>query len=65
MDSEARPIGERPDRSLIPDLRSFTLSQLAGQAADGEKAVTGVVSRIVNSRENPSGVSAMMFQSAI
>ena len=64
MDSQDHTIGGRPDRSLIPDLRSFTLGQLARQAADGEKTVTSVISRIVDSRENRSGVPAMMFQSA-
>ncbi len=65
MDSEARHIGIRSDRCLIPDLRGITLAQLARQAADGEKDVTGVVSRIVDSRESSSGVPAMMFHSTI
>ncbi len=65
MDSEAQHIGRRSDRCLIPDLRGTTLAQLARRAADGEKDVTGVVSRIVDSRESPSGVSAMMFNSTI
>ena len=51
--------------SLIPDLRGVSLGQLARRAAAGEKDVTGVVSRIVDSRESPSAVSAMMFNSAI
>lgn len=65
MDSAARPNGTRSDQCLIPDLRGVTLEQLARRAADGEKDVAGVVSRIVESRESPSGVSAMMFNSAI
>jgi hypothetical protein len=65
VDSQAGPIGSGADRSCIADLRGVTLGQLARRAADGEKDVTGVVSRIVNSRENPSGVPAMMFNSTI
>jgi hypothetical protein len=65
VDSEAHHIGSRSDGCLIPDLRGFTLAQLARGAADGDKDVTGVVSRIVDSREIPSGVPAMMFNSAI
>lgn len=53
------------DRCLIPDLRGRNLEQLARQAAEGEKSVTGVVSRIVDSRESPAGVPAMMFNSTI
>jgi hypothetical protein len=65
VDSEAQHIGSGSDRCLIPDLRGITLAQLARQAATGEKDVTGVVSRIVDSRESPSGVPAMMFNSTI
>jgi hypothetical protein len=65
VDSEARHTGKRSDRCLIPDLRGITLAQLARQAAEGEKDVTGVVSRIMDSRENSSGVPAMMFNSTI
>jgi len=65
VDSQARPNGSGSDRSYIADLRGFTLGQLARRAADGEKDVTGVVSRIVASRENPAGVPAMMFNSTI
>lgn len=65
MDSEARPTSTRTDRGVIPDLRGIALGQLARRAADGEKEVTGVVSRILGSRESPSGVSAMMFNSTI
>ena len=65
MDSEAQPYRSRSDRCLIPDLRSITLAQLAREAANGEKDVTDVVSRIVDSRESPSGVPAMMFNSTI
>jgi len=65
VDSEARPNGRRSGHCLIPDLRRATLGQLASRAADGEEDVTGVVSRIVESRESPSSVLAMMFTSAI
>lgn len=65
MDSEAQHIGSGSDRCLIPDLRGIALAQLARRAAAGEKDVTGVVSRIVDSRESPSGVPAMMFNSTI
>jgi hypothetical protein len=65
VDSEARPDGTRSDHCLIPDLRKVALSQLASQAAAGEKDVTGVVSRIVASRECPSSVPAMMFNNTI
>jgi FXSXX-COOH protein len=65
VDSEARPNGIRPDRCLIPDLRGVALGQLAIQVAAGENEVTGVVSRIVESRESPSGVAVMMFNNSI
>lgn len=64
MDSEARHTGGSHG-CQIPDLRRIPLAQLAREAADREKGVTRVVSRIVDSRENPSGVSAMMFNSTI
>jgi FXSXX-COOH protein len=65
VDSQARPNGTRSDPCLIPDLRRVTLGQLASLAAAGEKEVTGVVSRILDSRESPSGVPAMMFNNSI
>lgn len=65
MDSVAQPGSTRSDQFVIPDLRGVALGQLARRAADGERDVTGVVSRIVDGRENPSGVSAMMFNSTI
>jgi hypothetical protein len=65
VDSEARPIDTRSDRCLIPDLRGIALGQLASRAADGEKDVTGVVSRMVGNWENPGDVRAMMFNSTI
>ena len=65
MDSEARHIGGGSHRGQIPDLRGIPLAQLARQAADGEKDVTDVVSRIVGSLDSPSSVSAMMFNSTI
>lgn len=65
MASEAEASSSGSDRSLIPDLQGVSLTQLARLAADGEKDVTSVVSRIVNSRESPPGVPAMMFNSTI
>jgi hypothetical protein len=65
VDSEARPIDTRSDRCLIPDLRGIELGQLASRVAGGEKDVTGVVTRIVDNWEHPSGVPAMMFNSTI
>ncbi len=65
MDSQAGPIGSGADRSCIPDLRGVMLGQLARRAADGEKDVTGVVSRIVDGRKNLARVPAMMFNSTI
>ncbi len=65
MASETRPTGRRSAQSVIPDLRGITLGQLAMQAADGEKDVTCVVSRIVDSLVKPSDVPAMLFHSAI
>lgn len=49
----------------IPDLRYTRLGQLAGRAAAGEKIVTGVVSRTVDSQKRISAVPAMMFSSTI
>ncbi len=65
MDSMASPSGSGSDRCLIPDLRGISLGQLARRAADGERAVTGVVSRIADSRGSPSSIPAMMFNSTI
>ena len=65
MDSMAPPNSSGSDRCLIPGLRGIALGQLARRAADGEKDVTGVVSRLLDSRENPSGVPAMMFNSTM
>jgi len=65
LDSKARHTGIRSDPCLIPDLRGIALARLARQAADGEKDVTGVVSRIIDVRKNPSDVPAMMFNSTI
>lgn len=65
MDSEAQLIGSGSGRYPIPDLRGIGLEQLARRAATGEKDVTGVVSRIVDSRESSSSVPAMMFNSTI
>jgi hypothetical protein len=65
VDSVARAGGTRSDQCVIPDLRGVALGQLARRAADGERDVTGVVSRIVDGRESPSSVPAMMFNSTI
>jgi hypothetical protein len=50
---------------MIPDLRGIELAQLARQAAVGEKDVTDVVSRVVDSGKKAGGVPAMMFNSTI
>jgi FXSXX-COOH protein len=50
---------------MIPDLRGVPLSQLARQAAAGEKDIAHVVTRIVGRRESDYRVSAMMFNSTI
>lgn len=65
MDSAAQPIGDGSDRCLVPDLRGIALDQLARRAADGEKSVTDVITRLVDGRGSSSGVSAMMFNSSI
>ncbi len=65
MNLEGRPNGTKSDRSLIPDLRGVSLGQLANRAAAGEKEVTGVVSRIAESRESPSGIAVLMFNNSI
>lgn len=65
MHSEARPIVSASERSRIPDLRGARLAQLAGRAAAGEKGVTGVVSRALDSQKKVSAVPAMMFNSTI
>jgi hypothetical protein len=65
VDSMATPEDSGSDQCLIPDLRGIALGQLARRATDGEKDVTDVVSRIMDSRENPTGVPALMFNSAI
>ena len=65
MDSAGQPGRTRSDRSLIPDLRDITLSDLARKAGASEQDVTGLVQRILNGQESPSGVKAMMFNSSI
>jgi hypothetical protein len=65
VDSGAWPIVSASEPSRIPDLRGTTLGQLASGAAKGEKTVTGVVSRTVDSQKGVSAVPAMMFNSAI
>jgi len=61
VDSEAEPIRT----GQIPDLRAIPLSHLAGQAANGETIVAGVVSRITGGQGDPSRVQVMAFNSAI
>lgn len=65
MDSGARPNVSTSGLSQISDLRGTGLGELAGRAAAGEKTVTGVVSRTVDSQKRVSAVSAMMFNSTI
>jgi hypothetical protein len=65
VSSETQPNGDGRDQTLIPDLRDITLGQLAERAADGEKDVTDVVSRIVTSRGGATAISAMTFNSAV
>lgn len=65
MSSETQSIGDGSDQTLIPDLRDVKLGQLAKRAADGEKDVTDVVSRIVTSRGDAAAIRAMTFNSAV
>lgn len=65
MDSVARPAGNITDRCLIPDLRGIPLGQLASLAAEGEKGVTNLVSRIVDNEQSALHIPAMIFNSAI
>ena len=65
MDSGACPIVGTSEESQVPDLRGIGLGQLASRAAAGEKAVSRVVSRIVDSDQGISAVPAMMFNSTI
>jgi len=65
VDSGAWPIVGPSEPSQIPDLRGTRLGQLARRAAAGEKIVTGVVSRTVDSQKRISAVPAMMFNSTI
>jgi hypothetical protein len=65
VDSAAQSSATGAGQSLIPDLRGISLEQLAVRAAAGEKDVTGVVSRIVDSRLSPAAISAMKFNSTI
>ena len=64
MDSAARP-KTRLDQCKIADLRGISFEKLIRQATVGEKDVACVVSRIVDQREQPSRVQAMMFNSTI
>ena len=65
MDSGAWPIVSTTEPTRIPDLRGTRLGQLASCVAAGEKTVTGVVSRTVDSQKRISAVPAMMFNSTI
>ena len=65
MDSGAWPIVSASEPSRIPDLRGTGLGQLASHAAAGEKIVTEVVSRAVDSQKGVSAIPAMMFNSTI
>jgi hypothetical protein len=65
VDSGAWPITNTSELSRIPDLRDTGLGQLASHAAAGEKTVTGVVSRTVDSQKVISAIPAMKFNSAI
>jgi len=64
VDSAARP-KTRSDQSKIADLRGISFEKLIRQATAGENDVAYVVSRIVDQREQPSSVRAMMFNSTI
>lgn len=65
MESGARPIVSTSEQRWIPDLRGTGLRQLASRAAAGEKAVTEVVFRTVDSQKRISAVPALRFDSAI
>ena len=65
MDCGSWPIASTSEPSRIPDLRGTGLGQLARRAASGEKTVTGVVSRTVDSQKGISAVPGMMFNSTI
>jgi hypothetical protein len=65
VDSGAWPIARTSEQIRIPDLRGTGLGKLATRHAAGEKTVTGVVSRTVDSQRKISAVSAMMFNSTI
>jgi hypothetical protein len=65
VNTEAQRVAPESDHGLIPDLRDVPLAVLAARAADGTDAVNGVISRILHDPESPSGIPAMMFNSAI
>jgi len=65
VDSEARPIGGTRERNRIRDLRGRGLGELARRVAAGEKDVTEVLSRTVDSRKGISAVPAMKFNSSL
>jgi hypothetical protein len=65
VDSVTRRTTGASGITQIPDVRGTRLGKLADSFAAGEKTVTRVVSRTVDSKNKNSAVSAMMFQSAI
>jgi hypothetical protein len=65
VDSATWPTTDASGLTQIPDVRGTRLGKLADSFAAGEKTVTRVVSRTVDSKDKNSAVSAMMFQSAI
>jgi hypothetical protein len=65
VDCGAWPTVSTSELSQIPDLRRTRLGQLAGCVCAGEKTVTGVVSRTVDSQKEISAVPVMMFSSTI
>jgi hypothetical protein len=65
VDSAAWPITSTSQLSQIPDLRGTGLAELASNAAAGEKAVTGVVSRTVGIRRVISALPSITFNSSI
>jgi hypothetical protein len=65
VNSGARPAVRTSEPSQITDLRRIPLGQLASQVASGEKNVTEVVARTVDSQKRISAVPAMMFNSSI
>jgi hypothetical protein len=65
VDRDAQAIRGRPDRSMITDLRSIPLGQLAERDVDAEGTVAASVQRILGDAENSVRVRALTFNSAI